>query len=36
MVQVSPQHVPPLTLGFVAVLLFGLIGLAALNHHIDV
>jgi len=32
MAQVSPQHVQPLTMGFVGLLVFALLGLGVLNH----
>jgi len=31
MAQISPQHVQPLTMGFVGLLVFSLIGIGALN-----
>jgi hypothetical protein len=33
MAQVSPQHVQPLTMGFVALLVGTLLALAAVNHY---
>lgn len=32
MAQISPQHVQPLTMGFVALLVGSLFGIAILNH----
>jgi|HubBroStandDraft_2_1064218.scaffolds.fasta_scaffold199757_2 hypothetical protein len=35
MAQVSPEHVQPLTTGFVVLLVASLLGIAALNHFAD-
>jgi len=35
MAQVSPEHVTPLTQGFVILLIASLLGIAALNHFAD-
>lgn len=32
MAQISPQHTAPLTSGFVALLVFGVIAIGVLNH----
>jgi len=35
MAQISPEHVQPLTIGWVTLLVASLLGIAALNHYAD-